>query len=114
MLKIAQEDLSSIELLEKTKNFNSLFKLTYSVIHTLCEAYVLLDKVKAKNHICLFVYLCYYNNEFDWDFFEDMRMRRNGLHYYGNFVSRDFWLNSNEQLFYYVNLLHNKIVNRLH
>ena len=55
----------------------------YDALHLLVEAYLIFDKVKSNNHECLFAYLCmkHPSLELDWDFFERVRVRRNGIFY---------------------------------
>jgi hypothetical protein len=89
LLELAKEDLKSISELNKTSlKPNTLLKLTYEVLHSLVESFLIFDKVASKNHRCLFAYLCYKHPELDldWNFFETIRTKRNGLCYYGTKV----------------------------
>ncbi len=92
MLRITEEDLKTIsELKEKGDRWNTSYKLNYDVLHTLCEAFLMFDNIKSLNHQCLFSYLCIKHPELDldWDFFEKVRTKRNGIHYYGTSVGKD-------------------------
>lgn len=93
MLKIIEEDIQTIEELKKTNRYNTLLKLTYDVLHTLAEIILLFDKIKSSNHKCLFTYICTKHKEleFDWNFFEKFRTKRNGIHYYGTTINKDEW-----------------------
>jgi len=66
-----------------------------------------LDKVKSQNHQCLFSYLCakHPELELDWGFFEKIRTKRNGVHYYGNPISKNDWKEIELQLGLYVNTI---------
>ncbi|MBU1202125.1 MAG: hypothetical protein KJ583_06310 [Nanoarchaeota archaeon] len=116
MLLIAEEDLKTIQDIKEKKNrINTLYKLTYDVIHTLAEAFLLIDKVKSQNHQCLFAYLCYKHPEleFNWNFFETIRTKRNGIHYYGKGVIQDDWKEVSLQADIYIKLLIRKLKEQL-
>jgi len=116
MLKISEEDLKTIqELKKKGDRWNTLYKLSYDVLHILCEALVLFEKVKSLNHQCLFAYICVKHPELelDWDFFELIRTKRNGIHYYGTSVNKDDWIRINVQISLYVKLLTEQIGKKL-
>lgn len=58
-LQIVEEDLKTIsELRNKPDRFNTLYKLSYDVLHALTEALLIFDRVKSANHQCLFANLC--------------------------------------------------------
>jgi hypothetical protein len=63
-----------------------IFNLYYDALHQLTEAFLRFDKIKVKNHHCLFAYLCKKHPELDfsWEFFERVRTLRNGVYYYAN------------------------------
>ncbi|MGE0792798.1 MAG: hypothetical protein AB7V77_01300 [Candidatus Woesearchaeota archaeon] len=115
MLNIVDEDLLTIEELKKTNRFNTLCKLNYDVLHTLTEAFLIFDKIKVKNHKCLFTILCLKHSDLDldWNFFEKIRTKRNGIHYYGTNLSRDDWKELNLQTSLYINVLKTKIKQKL-
>jgi hypothetical protein len=89
-LKIAKADIESADLLKtkiqkESNSWNSVYKLYYDALHELAEAFLSFEKIKIDNHQCLFVYLCEKHSEleFEWDFFEKVRTKRNGINYYG-------------------------------
>ncbi|MFH1182226.1 MAG: hypothetical protein V1702_04665 [Candidatus Woesearchaeota archaeon] len=95
MMQIANDDLDSANSLMKSKEpkYGSIYKLYYEVLHQLTEAFLLFDKVKSYNHQCLFSYLCAKHPELDldWNFFEKVRTKRNGIQYYGNQIAEKDW-----------------------
>ncbi len=106
MLEIS---ISGFRFAKKTKDikdadWNIVYKNYYDILHLLCEAFVRLDSVKISNHKCLFAYLCskHPELEFDWDFFEKVRTKRNGASYYGSIVTRDDWKEVELQMELYI------------
>lgn len=78
-LQIIEEDLLTAQDAVTKKRWTSAYKLYYDVLHQLVEALLLFDKVKIKNDLCLFTYLCckHPELELDWGFFERVRAKRN-------------------------------------
>ena len=116
MLEIIEEDLITInELKEKMDRWNTIYKLSYDVIHTLTEAFLMFDKIKSLNHQCLFAYLCIKHPEleFDWNFFEKIRTKRNGINYYGSSVAKQDYKDIEVQIFLYINTLKKTIKEKL-
>jgi hypothetical protein len=115
MIKIAEEDKQLIIDAKKRNSINSMFKLYYNVMHTLTEALVRFDKVISSNHQCLFAYLCsnYKYLDFDWNFFETVRIIRNGLCYDGIPIKETDWKNIEFQFNVYINTLKKEIQKRL-
>ena len=115
MLKIVEEDLLTINDLKDSTRYNTLCKLNYDVLHTLTEALLLFDKIKSTNHQCLFTYLCTKHTELElnWNFFEQIRTKRNGINYYGTMVDKEDWKNLSLQITLYTNILKTTISNKL-
>lgn len=95
-LEIAEGDIDSgkflkVKLAKDSSRWNSVYKLYYDALHELVEAFLRFDNVKSDNHQCLFACLCDNHPElgFDWDFFEKIRTKRNGINYYGRPVTSD-------------------------
>lgn len=94
MLEIAESDFKSAKELKKilskeSKQWSSIYKLYYDSLHELAEAFLYFDKIKSDNHQCLFAYLCEKHPELElnWDFFEKIRTKRNGISYYGTRIT---------------------------
>lgn len=113
MLTIIEEYIKASEELKDV--FNVKYDTNYNIIHMLVEAYLLFDKVKSLNHQCLFAYLCVKHPELelDWKFFEKIRTKRNGIHYYGSSVNKNDWKEINLQIQPYIKTLQKAIQNKL-
>jgi len=117
MIQIAQEDIESAKSLLKNSEpkYGSVYKLYYAAIHQLTEAYLLFDKIKSYNHQCLFSYLCIKHPEldFDWNFFEKIRTKRNGIEYYGIQITKNDWKEITLQIELYIKALNNAIERKI-
>lgn len=114
-LHIAEEDLQSAQDAVGKKRWNSAYKTYYDVLHLLAEAFLKFENIKLKTHLCLFACLCVKHPELElsWDFFEKVRTKRNGIHYYGNPVTEKDWKEVALQFQLYLDLLKKKIEERL-
>lgn len=114
-LQIAKEDLQSAVDSSAKKRWNSAYKMYYDVIHQLGETFLRFDKIKATTHLSLFVYLVvkYPQLELNWDFFERIRTKRNGINYYGTPVSEKDWKEVALEFQLNINLLKKKIQEKL-
>ena len=94
LVELSDGDIKAGEKLMKGLNdnnilWNNVYNSYYDAIHKLVDAYLRFDKISSINHLCLFVYLCekHPELELDWNFFEKIRTKRNGINYYGTSVS---------------------------
>ncbi|MDP3639702.1 MAG: hypothetical protein Q8R53_00680 [Nanoarchaeota archaeon] len=110
-LTIAKEDFQSAKDAAEKKRWNSAYKMHYDVLHQLAEAYLLVDKIKSRNHHCLFAYLCaqYPELEFDWNFLEKVRTKRNGVNYYGTLFQEKDWKEAQLQFQLYIKTLQTRV-----
>ena len=120
-VSIAQGDFDAGKILKnsiskESMQWNSVYKLHYDALHSLVGAFLRVDKVKSENHQCLFAYLCekHQELEFDWDFFEKIRTKRNGINYYGTSVNQVDWKDVELQLTLYFNKLKKEIERKTH
>lgn len=92
-LQIADEYLKNAKNCAAQKSWNTAYTLFYDSLHLLVEALLILERVKSRNHQCLFTYLCVKHPELElnWDFFEKVRTKRNGINYYGTPVTERDW-----------------------
>lgn len=111
---------SSFRFVKKAKeikdaDWGTVYRNYYDILHLLCDAFVRLDRVKISNHKCLFAYLCskHAELEFDWDFFEKVRAKRNGANYYGSVISREDWKEVELQAELYISHLINVLEEKL-
>jgi len=114
-LIIAEEDKASGNDALKNQRWNSTYKLFYDVLHVLVEAYLCFDNMKSLNHQCLFAHLCIKHPEleFSWEFFEKVRTKRNGIHYYGHPVNQGDWKEVELQFKVYISTLRKEIEKKL-
>ncbi|MBC8501065.1 MAG: hypothetical protein H8D38_04865 [DPANN group archaeon] len=115
-LEIAKDDFSfANEIKKKNKGYNALYNMYYNIIHLLVEAILRFDQIKVNNHQCLFAYLCVKHPELelDWNFFEKIRTKRNGINYYGIPVSREDFKEIDLQINLYIKTLCEEIKRKL-
>lgn len=120
MFLIADADFSAGKKLKEiiSKNstqWNSVYKLYYDALHELVEAFLQFEKVKSDNHQCLFVYLCEKHSQldFNWDFFEKIRTKRNGINYYGTPITYNDWKEIELQFTLYFNKLKEEVKKKI-
>lgn len=87
----------------------------YDAFHSLAEIIGRFDKIKIANHQCLFAYLCKTHEELElnWDFFEKIRTKRNGIMYYGSPATYEDWKEIEVQIQVYIITLKNHINGKL-
>ena len=119
-LVIAEGDIESADTLKKntpvkSAKWNSIYKLYYDAMHELVESFLRFEKIKIENHRCLFAYLCEKHPEldFNWEFFEKVRTKRNGINYYGTPVEYADWKEAELQFALYAKKLREEIRKRL-
>ena len=119
-LRIADGDIESADFIKKNlpkqnNRWNSVYKLYYDALHELVESLLRFKKIKIDNHQCLFAYLCEKNPklEFNWDFFEKVRTKRNGIHYYGAPVNFDDWKEVELQFNLYIKKIKEEIKKKI-
>lgn len=119
-IAIAEADIASAKILIKSIEKNSrqwcsIYKLYYDSLHELVESFLNFDKIKIDNHQCLFAYLCEKHKEleFNWEFFERARTKRNGINYYGDQVTFEDWKAIELQFEIYIKKLQEEINKRL-
>ena len=95
--------------------WNGIFKLHYDVLHQLAEAFLLFSRMKIKTHECLFAYLCekHPELEFDWNFLEDVRKKRNRSVYYGEPITYSVWKRAELQINLYISTLKKLVEEKL-
>lgn len=114
-VRIAIEDLENGNDAKKKKRYNCAYKMYYDALREIIEAFLSFDKIKSTNHIGLFAYLCvkYPCFELDWDFFEKIRTKRNGINYYSIPVTFNDFKQIELQTQLYFNLFKKEIEDRV-
>lgn len=110
MIATADFEQAHILVLSTTKESNgwsTIYKLHYDVLRELVDAFLCFDKIKSSNHQCAFTYLCekHTDLEFDWNFLEKIRTKRNGIQYYGTPVNYKDWKEIELQITLYINTI---------
>ncbi len=120
MMVVAEADFGAVrewEISAKKEgtHWNALLKITYDVLHFYAEALLLCDCVKAKNHECLYAYLCenYPHLELSWEFFQSLRTMRNRSMYYGRPATYEDWNIVHIPLFIYITTIKKEVEKRL-
>ena len=120
MIDIAKKELGFAEtILKKTseedREWSIIYKIYYDIIRELIDAFLRFDKIKSSNHLCLFAFLCYKHSELelDWNFFEKIRTKRNGILYYGVQIKYDDWKEIELQVNLYIKILTKAIEEKL-
>jgi len=114
-ISIVEEDILNAQDAIVKKRWNSAYKTYYDVLHQLAEAYLKLENIKVRTHLCLFAYLCVKHPELElnWDFFEKVRTKRNGIHYYSNPVSEKDWKEVALEFQLYINFFKKKLKEKI-
>ncbi|MBI4146509.1 hypothetical protein HY489_04180 [Candidatus Woesearchaeota archaeon] len=119
MFDVALADFGTVKEWSKkaareSGQWNAIYKLAYDVLHTLSEAFLVFDKIKARTHECVFAYLCekHPEFEFDWNFFEKVRTVRNRSIYYGEPASYAHWKEIDLQINLYIKTLEKAVETR--
>lgn len=120
LIRNAEIDISTADFLAKSidkKNpaWMNVYVNYYEALRIYAEAYLLLDKKKISNHLCLFTHLCknHPKLEFNWDFFEKVRTKRNGVNYYGEEIVYENWKSVEIQIKLYISTLKKEVEKRL-
>jgi hypothetical protein len=119
MMQIALNDLEYTKIREPKadmkKECSTVFKLYYESLHELCEAFLMFDKIKVSSHECLFVYLCAKRKEleFDLNFLDEIRTKRNGICYYGTPVDVSYWNSVKLKIDVYIRTMKKAIEDKL-
>lgn len=120
ILNIADADVEAANYIKKnlpkqSNQWNSVYKLYYDALHELVESFLRFERIKIENHQCLFVYLCekHPELEFNWDFFEKVRTKRNGINYYGLPINFDDWKEVELQFNLYIKKLKEEIKKKI-
>jgi len=108
-------DKRSRDIPKESTDWTFVFRDYYEALRGLIEAYLLFDGIEADNHQCKNAYICFKHKhlEFNWEFLETIRLKRNAINYKGELLKYDDWqaLKLNFQL--HIKTLKEEIENKL-
>jgi hypothetical protein len=86
-------DSKSRDIPKDSTDWTFVFRDHYESLRGLIEAYMLFDGVEASNHQCKNAYICFKHPEleFDWEFLETIRLKRNAINYRGQLLKYEDW-----------------------
>lgn len=92
-----------------------IYTMHYDVLHQFTDAFLRFDGIKSSKHQCLFAYLYekHPELELDWGFLEEIRTKRNGVHYYCTPIRYLDWKKKEVQINLYINTLKKAIQTKL-
>jgi len=90
---ISQADILSKAIKEEAREWMGVYIDYYEALRIYAEALLLFEKTTIANHQCLFAYICQNHPALNlsWDLLEEIRKKRNGVHYYGEHITYDDW-----------------------
>src|SRR3989344_3614840 len=92
-----------------------IFNINYDVLRELCSQLMRFKKQKISNHQGLFAFIIlnFQELDFDWNFFETVRVIRNQNKYLGLDISREKWKSIELQMDLSISVLNKEIKKRL-
>ena len=83
----------SKDIPKDSTDWTFVFRDYYESLRGLIEAYLLFDGIEADNHQCKNAYLCVQHKEleFNWEFLETARLKRNAINYRGQLMKHHDW-----------------------
>jgi len=83
----------SKDIPKDSTDWTFVFRDYYESLRGLIEAYILFEGIKADNHQCKNAYICFKHPEleFDWEFLETVRLKRNAINYRGQLLKYEDW-----------------------
>ncbi len=83
----------SKDIPKDSTDWTFVFRDYYEALRGLIEAYLLFEGIEADNHQCKNAYICFKHPqlEFDWEFLETIRLKRNAINYRGQLLKYEDW-----------------------
>ncbi len=105
----------SKDIPKDSTDWTFVFRDYYESLRGLIEAYLLFEGIEADNHQCKNAYICFKHSELelDWEFLETIRLKRNAINYRGQLLKYDDWNILRIKFELHINLLKNKIDEKL-
>ncbi len=105
----------SKDIPKDSTDWTFVFRDYYESLRGLIEAYLLFEGIEADNHQCKNAHICFKHPELelDWKFLETIRLKRNAINYRGQLLKYDDWNIFKIRFELHINLLKNKIDEKL-
>lgn len=105
----------SKDIPKDSTDWTFVFRDHYESLRGLIEAYLLFDGIEADNHQCKAAYICFKHPEleFDWEFLETIRLKRNAINYRGQLLKHEGWKMLKLKFELHINELKKEIEKRL-
>ncbi|MBI2669434.1 hypothetical protein HYX14_06350 [Candidatus Woesearchaeota archaeon] len=120
LMQNAEINISSAAIIakaidSKAKEWMNVFTLHYEALRMYAEAVLHCEKIESPNHQCLFAALCikFPHLSLDWEFLDRLRIKRNGLNYYGESITYADWKSVELPLNLYLSTLKKELANIL-
>jgi hypothetical protein len=117
---VAEKSITFIEKKSKDIPKNSddwtfVFRDYYESLRNLIEAFLLFENISVDNHQCKNAYICFKHKELilNWEFLETIRLKRNAINYRGQLLNYDDWKQLELNFKLHINVLKEKIEEKL-
>lgn len=89
MLDVASDVKKGLD--RKSPRWSIVYAMHYDGVWDLSDIIARFDRKRIPNHQCLFAWVCAKHDLLEWNFCEQIRTKRNGIHYYGEPATYDDW-----------------------
>ncbi len=105
----------SKDIPKDSTDWTFVFRDYYESLRGFIEAYLLFDGIAADNHQCKNAYICFKHSEleFDWEFLETIRLKRNAINYSGQLLKYDDWKTLKLKFELHINALKKEIEKKI-
>ena len=105
----------SKDIPKDSTDWTFVFRDYYESLRGLIEAYLLFDGIVADNHQCKNAYISFKHPEleFDWEFLETIRLKRNAINYRGQLLKYEDWKMLKLKFELHINALRKEIEKKL-
>lgn len=105
----------SKDIPKDSTDWTFVFRDHYESLRGLIEAYLLFEGIEADNHQCKNAYICFKHPEleFDWEFLETIRLKRNAINYRGQLLKHEDWKMLKLKFDLHINALKKEIEKKL-
>lgn len=105
----------SKDIPKDSTDWTFVFRDHYESLRGLIEARLLFDGIEVDNHQCKNAYICFKHPEleFDWEFLETIRLKRNAINYRGQLLKYDDWKMLKLKFELHINALKKEIEKKL-